>query len=248
MSTTVTLGFIRLDSFEVPAAIGFGGQQRLAVHDLPGGGRVIDVLGGADNEIVFGGIISGENADTRAQLLDALRISGTSVPLSWDEQYFIVIIAEARFDYRKSWWIPYQLRCMVRSNLIYGAAVTAASVAISIVTDLIQAASSLDLVPANLTAAQTSLAQTDATTPGTIAYGASLSNLAAAQGTLTSGMMASGAGLPGFDLSLAGQNPAVAATRLSGITTAAGNLATQSAGSAYLGRGLATLAQIGGSA
>lgn len=245
MSTTVSLGFVQLQSFEVPAAIGFGGRQRMAVHDLPGGGRVIDVMGGADEEIVFSGIISGEDADTRAQLLDALRISGASLPLSWDEQYFIVIIAEARFDYRKSWWIPYQLRCVVRSNLVYGAVATAASAVLSIVTDLAQAATSLDLVPASLTQAQASLAQTGATTPGTAAYGTSLSDLSAAQGTLTTGVTTSGASLPSFDLSLTGQNPTAAATGLSGITTAAGSLAAQTSASAFLGRGLATLSQIG---
>jgi hypothetical protein len=246
MSTTVTLGFVRLQSFEVPTAIGFGGRQRMAVHDLPGGGRVIDVLGGADDEIVFSGIISGQDADTRAQLLDALRISGASVPLSWDEQYFIVIIAEARFEYRKSWWIPYQLRCVVRSNLIYGAAATTASAVLSIAADLAQAATSLDVVPASLTTAEASLAETGATTPGTAAYGTSLSDLTAAQGTLTTGVTTSGMALPGFDLSFSGQNPTAAATSLSGITTAAGSLAAQTSASAYLGRGLATLTQIGG--
>jgi len=246
MSTTVTLGFVRLQSFEVPTAIGFGGRQRMAVHDLPGGGRVVDVLGGADDEIVFGGIISGEDADTRAQLLDALRISGASVPLSWDEQYFIVIIAEARFEYRKSWWIPYQLRCVVRSNLIYGAATTVASTALSIAADLTQASAILGVVPANLATAEASLTETGATTPGTAAYGTSLSALSAAQGTLTNGVTTSGAAMPGFDLSLAGQNPTAAATSLTGITTAAGSLAAQTSASAYLGRGLATLTQTEG--
>ena len=117
MTTTVTLGLVKLEAFEIPTTIAFGGKQRLAIHDLPGGGRVVDVLGGTDTDITFGGIISGSDADTRAQLLDALRISGASLPLSWAEQYFIVIISEADFDYRKPWWIPYRLRCVVQSNL-----------------------------------------------------------------------------------------------------------------------------------
>ena len=125
MTTTVTLGLVTLEAFEIPAAIAFGGKQRLAVHDLPGGGRVIDVLGGTDTDITFSGIISGSDADTRAQLLDAMRVTGTSLPLSWGEQYFIVIISEAEFDYRKPWWIAYRLRCVVQSNLVYAVASTA---------------------------------------------------------------------------------------------------------------------------
>ncbi|MCB8874771.1 hypothetical protein [Acidisoma silvae] len=81
MTTTVTLGPYTLSAFEIPTAIHYGGRQRLAVHDLPGGGRVTDVLGGSDSDITFSGIISGQDADTKAQLLDALRISGLTVPL-----------------------------------------------------------------------------------------------------------------------------------------------------------------------
>ena len=182
MPTTVTLGLVTLQAFEIPATIAFGGRQRLAVHDLPGGGRVIDVLGGADNDIVFSGIISGDGADTRAQLLDALRITGTSLPLSWGEQYFIVIIAAADFDYRKPWWIPYRLRCVVQSNLVYGAAATVASAAVSIAADLASATSLLPDTPASLSAAQTAVTQTGAMTYSTAAYGQSISARSALTG------------------------------------------------------------------
>ncbi|GAB0116895.1 hypothetical protein [Acidisoma sp. 7E03] len=248
MATTVTLGFVQLQSFEVPAVIHFGGRQRLAVHDLPGGGRVIDVMGGADDDIVFGGVISGDNADTRAQLLDALRISGASVPLSWGEQYFIVIVAEARFDYCKPWWIPYQLRCVVRSNLVYGAVATAALATVGVLSDLAQAASQLDSLPPGLTAAETAVADPDAFTPGTAGHAAALSSLQSVQNAVTGDLATSGRALPGFDLSLTGQSPSSAAAAMTGATQVAGGLATRSAVSAFLGRGLATLTQMGGEA
>jgi hypothetical protein len=244
MTTNVTLGLVTLEAFEIPATIGFGGKQRLAVHDLPGGGRVIDILGGADTDITFAGIISGSDADTRAQLLDAMRISGTSLPLSWGEQYFVVIISEADFDYRKPWWIPYRLRCVVQSNLVYAAASTAVSAAVSITASLASAASLLNTQP-TLAAAQTALAQTGATTYGTAAYGQGLTALTAAQSSVASDVARTGAGLPTFDLGFTGQDPAAAASAMTNTTATAGSLAALTAAQGYVGSGLSTLQTIG---
>jgi hypothetical protein len=245
MTTTVTLGLVTLEAFEIPATIAFGGKQRLAVHDLPGGGRVIDVLGGADADITFSGIISGSDADTRAQLLDALRISGAALPLSWSEQYYIVIISEADFDFRKSWWIPYRLRCVVQSNLVYGAFATAASAAVSIAATLTTAAGFLATPLPALTAAQTALTQTGATTYGTAAYGQSLKAVSAAQTSLTSDVASTGAGLPGLDLGFTGQDPVAAATAVTGLTTTAGSLAALTSAQGYVASGLSALQNVG---
>lgn len=241
MTTTVSLGPYTLESFEIPTSIHYGGRQRLAVHDLPGGGRVTDVLGGSDNDIVFGGTISGNDADTKAQLLDALRISGLTVPLFWSEQYFIVIVAEAHFDYCKPWWIPYQLRCSVQSNLVYGIAATALSAAASIATDLASAAGLLPSVPASLSSAQAVLSAVGGITRGTGAYRQSLSAVTTAQTDLYGQMASTGASLPSFDLSLQSAGSAGAAGALTSVTAACGQLASVSTAQGFIGRGLNTL-------
>jgi hypothetical protein len=245
MTTIVTLGPVTLEAFEVPAFIAFGGKQRLAVHDLPGGGRVIDVLGGTDTDITFSGIISGSDADTRAQLLDAMRSTGTSLPLSWGEQYFIVIISEAEFDYRKPWWIAYRLRCVVQSNIVYAVASTAISAAASITASLASAAGFLNTAQPTLAAAQTALAQTGATTFGTAAYGQSVSVLTAAQSAVSSNVASTGAGLSSLDLGFAGQDPAAAAIAMTNTTATAGSLAALTAAQGYVGSGLSALQNIG---
>ena len=245
MTTTVTLGLVTLEAFEIPSTIAFGGKQRLAVHDLPGGGRVIDVLGGTDTDITFSGIISGSDADIRAQLLDAIRINGTSLPLSWGEQYFIVIISEADFDYHKPWWIPYRLRCVVQSNLVYAVASTAISAAAGITANLASAAGFLTIPQPTLTAAQTALAQTGATTYGTAAYGQSVAAMTTAQSAITSDVAGTGAGLPPLDLGFTGQDPAAAATTMTSTTATAGSLAALTAARGYLGSGLSALQNIG---
>jgi hypothetical protein len=241
MTTTVSLGPYTLESFEIPTAIRYGGRQRLAVHDLPGGGRVTDVLGGSDADIVFGGIISGNDADSKAQLLDALRISGLTVPLFWSEQYFIVILGETQFDYRKPWWIPYQLRCSVQSNLVYGTAATALSAVTSIATDLASAAGLLAAVPAGLSSAQTAISAIGGTTLGTSAYRQSIVAMTTAQTDLGSQLTSTGAGLPALGLSLQSAEPAGAAAALTSVTAAAGQLASLSAAQGFIGRGLTML-------
>ncbi len=245
MTTIITLGLVTLEAFEIPATIAFGGKQRLAVHDLPGGGRVIDVLGGTDTDITFSGIISGSGADTRAQLLDAMRITGTSLPLSWGEQYFIVIISEAEFDFRKPWWIPYRLRCVVQSNLVYTAASTAISAAATITASLASAAGLLSTTQPTLSAAQTALTQPGATTYGTTAYGQSVNTLTAAQSAMSSDVASTGTGLPAFDLGLSGQDPAAAAMAMMNTTTTAGSLAALTAAQGYVGSGLSALQNVG---
>jgi hypothetical protein len=44
MSEYLLIGPVLLEAFELPARVAWGGRQRLAVHRLPGGRRVIDAL------------------------------------------------------------------------------------------------------------------------------------------------------------------------------------------------------------
>jgi uncharacterized protein YciI len=109
----LTLGGVKFQDFEVPEQIRFGGGQRLAVHELIGGGRLVDALGDDAGEVVFSGIFSGSDAALRAQTLDAARAEGAEIPLVWDGFYYTVIIAEFAAEYNKPWWIPFAIRCAV---------------------------------------------------------------------------------------------------------------------------------------
>jgi len=122
----LTLGGVPFQDFEVPEQIRFGGGQRLAVHDLIGGGRVVDALGDDAGEVFFSGIFSGSDAASRAQALDAARALGAAVPLVWDGFFYTVVIAEFTAEYAKPWWIPFALRCAV---VLDPAAILAAAVA-----------------------------------------------------------------------------------------------------------------------
>ena len=107
------LGPVGFQAFEVPSSIGFGGSQRLAVHRLAGGGRVIDLLGPDNRDIRFAGTFSGTDATLRARTLDGLRTAGVPLPLTWDVFFYTVVIRQFEADYQNGWWIPYRLVCTV---------------------------------------------------------------------------------------------------------------------------------------
>ena len=100
---SLTLGPVAFAGFELPSSITIGGRQRLAIHRLPGGIRVIDALGPDPADIAFSGIFTGPDAADRARLLDALRVTGASLPLAWDAFLYTVIIENFEADYRSPW-------------------------------------------------------------------------------------------------------------------------------------------------
>lgn len=109
----VVLGPVVFAGFEVPERIALGGQQRLAVHDLPGGGRVIDVLGASEADLVWSGVISGPDAEERVRVLEGLRRGGLSWPLAWDGWRFTVIIKRFQAAVAGPFWAPYRITCAV---------------------------------------------------------------------------------------------------------------------------------------
>lgn len=74
------LGPIAFQEFEVPSGVNFGGRQRLAVHRLPTGLRIVDTLGRDDADICFAGIFTGSDATLRARSIDEMRVAGMIVP------------------------------------------------------------------------------------------------------------------------------------------------------------------------
>lgn len=236
------LGPIVFQDFEVSAGIGWGGEQRLAIHKLPGGARVIDALGRDDAEITVCGIFSGQDATLRARLLDEMRASGAVLPLTWDVFFYSVVVRDFQADYRNGYWIPYRLCCTVLRDEASALVETALSLAGSVIADVASAAGQ-SLTGVDLTDAQSALAQPGATTRGTAAYGQSVNALAGAQSELDSSLSSAGSALDTASGVLSTTNDAAGgASALSSATTAAGQLGSFSAARAYLGRAAVNLA------
>jgi hypothetical protein len=222
--TPLLLGPIAFGDFEVPERIGFGGAQRLVVHTLPGGARVIDAMGRDDADLVWSGVFSGPDAAERGRLLDVLRVVGAPLPLSWDAFLYTVVIA--RFDaiYSSPWWVPYRITCKVIQDEAQTPVVAAVDLLSSVLGDIASAASG----GFDLTAAQTALAVPGATTAGTAANAAAQATIVSAQGTLDANLASAGGNLQGMGIS--------------GTVAATGQLASLSAARGYLARAQTNLA------
>ncbi len=221
---SLTLGPVAFAGFELPSSITFGGRQRLAIHRLPGGVRIIDALGPDPADLAFSGIFTGPDAADRARLIDTLRMIGQALPLAWDAFLYTVIVERFEADYRSPWWVPYRISCTVLRD---EAAV--------LVSDLVglDPALAADLLAAGsvATAASVAVAAPNATIAGTAAYAAAQASLAAT--------------LAALDSEAAAAAPSLASDDLPTAANAAGMLAQISASRAYAARASSNLAASG---
>jgi len=191
----LVLGPVAFSDFEIPERIRFGGAQRLVVHKLPGGARVIDALGRDDAVLTWSGIFSGPGATERARLLDLLRVQGAVLPLTWDVFFYSVVIASFDAEYRNGWWIPYRLTCTVLVDEAEAVIEAAAPLAVQGLSDLASASGLAGGVGVDLGAAQAALSAPGATALGSTAYAAAQASLGGAQAMIGGGIAAAEAQL-----------------------------------------------------
>lgn len=235
------LGPILFQGFEVPASVSLGGAQRVAIHRLIGGARVIDTLGRDDADIRFSGVLSGENATLRARTLDELRAAGVPLPITWDVFYYTVILTKFEADYRSGWWIPFRIECTVVRDEAAGVIDSVASLAQSAIGDVLGAATwSSGAVP-GLGSLQNALAAPDASTLGSADYVATQASLLSAQNALKQAIGVAEATVTSSTLSSATSAPAGVAA-LGTVTGAAQQLGGLAIAQGYLGRAATNLA------
>ena len=218
---SLTLGPVAFAGFELPSSITIGGRQRLAIHRLPGGLRIIDALGPDPADIAFSGIFTGPDAADRARLLDTLRIAGSTLPLAWDAFAYTVVVETFEADYRSPWWIPYRLSCSVLRDEVAAVVGTALDLAPTLTSDLLAAGTLA-------TTASVAVGSPGAITAGTPANAAAQASLAATLATMNAEIATASNGLGAPDLPTA--------------VTSAGLLAQLTAARAYAARAARNLA------
>jgi hypothetical protein len=228
----LSLGGIVFTDFEVPGVLTFGGAQSLAVYRLPGGARVVDAMGPDDADIAWQGVLAGSDATDRARALDAMRIAGVAVPLAWDEFFYTVVIADLRFAFRNSWWIPYHISCLVADDPTAQAVVPAVSLVSAVAADLASAAGLADV-----SAATTALAAAGPAGSGTAPNAAARVALALAGQGVAASIQNSNAAL----LAAAQQ---VSAGNITATVNAAGSLAAAAAARGYVARAVVNYSQV----
>lgn len=231
MSTTsLILGPILFQDFEVPERVNFGGGQRLAVHRLAGGARVVDTLGRDDAEISFTGIFSGPDASLRARAVDMLRALGTPQLLTWDVFAYTVVVREFHAEYRVANWILFRIVCTVLRDEAAVLVDAPLAMADAVLGDLGLAA----VAGISMAGVVQALAVPNAGTRGSSAHAAAERELARARAGLDAGMARAEGDLPAADI-------ADAAT-LNRASEAMGALADFATARAHAGRAGVNLA------
>jgi hypothetical protein len=186
VSTALLLGPIVFRQFEIPLSINFGGRQRLAIHRLANGGRVVDALGPDEADVKFSGIFTGTDAALRAIELDGLRASGVVLPLTWSIFAYGVVIKAFSADFRNDNWIPYSIRCVVCDSLQSVLTNAAVSLVTAPPADLQQAAAIGALDAETLRAVQPAMVDTGTPAAGSAEYARTVSSLGMASSRLLS--------------------------------------------------------------
>jgi hypothetical protein len=146
VAVTLTLGGIVFTDFEIPEHINSGGKQMLAVHKLPGGSRVVDVMGPDDDSIRWSGRFRGSNAQQRAGLLEYMYRAGQQILLTYSLRRYQVVIDSFEADFHQTYEIPYSIACTV--VLDETAALISAAVGLveSLAADLVSAVGLSDVI------------------------------------------------------------------------------------------------------
>jgi hypothetical protein len=117
MPVFLTLGEVTFANTEVPEKMPFGGDQSTHIHRLLGGERVIDLMGRDDRDIEWDGMFFGTTATFRARYLDAMRVQGKPLNLSWSQFNFTVILKSFRPDFQRTNVIPYSIKVEIIQDL-----------------------------------------------------------------------------------------------------------------------------------
>lgn len=100
--------------FAVPTELPWGGAQRLGIHQLPAGRRVIDSMGPDDHDITWkGSFIQRGQGDPdpveTARYIDYLRKQGAPVTLQWDVFEYLVLIEQFKPSYEYQTRVPFEM-------------------------------------------------------------------------------------------------------------------------------------------
>jgi len=253
---SLTLGPVRFQPLELPQSMPVGGTQDAEKHKLPGGAKVVDVMGPDEEDKAWTGIFMGQDASTRIRLLNSLRVSGQPVTLAWDIFSYQVIVTAFHADTRSNDAMPYKITCMVIQDNSAPQGNSLTTLASQVVADLQQGSPLAALgavangaVAGPLGAALTAVGLPNATTIGAAAFKSAAGAVNTAASAINGAINTANTALGGFGVSLAGLGVAAtsplgtsaALASISGALQSAGDMANLVQIQGYVGRVAANL-------
>jgi hypothetical protein len=227
-----------------------GGSQALTVHKLPGGARMIDVMGQDDDVISWSGMLYGEEASSTARTLDKLRRSGTVVTLAWDVFSYQVLVSQFSSETRTP-PMRYKIGCTILQDNTQVSGVSPVTMALQVTQDIASGqpvaalgAVSQGLVTGPLASAATAIGLPNATIVGSADYNAAVGAVNSAATAIQTATTDANAALAPLGVSLQSLSAAApAALNLVGMSgqiasaaSSVGDLAQLAASSGFVNR------------
>lgn len=238
--SSVVLGGIAFESWEVPNKLPFGLNQHHVVHRLMGGTRVVDTMGPDPEPITWNGRFRGPNAMARAMMFRSLTAEGGELELLWNGLAFLVVITSFKPIAEREFEIPYTMTVEVVEDLDAPIGGLISSLDAIIAGDLSAAASILADVAFPVVADAVGAISDAVAVVGTLQDAAStvLAPVSTAVAVASDALSVAAAGLEDAMVVVAplGADPGAISDWLSTTTAQVADLATISRASAYVGR------------
>jgi hypothetical protein len=109
----IVLGGVVFYDHEIPNKINFGGTHEHKIQMMVGGQRKVDAMGANPIVIKWSGRMRGAASVQRAQTLDAMRIAGAEIPLTWLGLFYTVLITKFEAETEKAFEVTYSIECVV---------------------------------------------------------------------------------------------------------------------------------------
>ncbi len=238
--TNVTLGDISLSGIALPAAMKWGGRQRLNRQQAPGGSVLVTDLGTEWQPIGWNGTFEGPDAPRQAQQVYAAMKASKPLVLAWLDQQWLVVIREFSADDTTTGWVPYRIACEVLADAsTFAGPAAPPSLGEQIIGD-INSALGFDVVDAaNQAMTLLGKVQQAATLAGALTKGGgaftSLASAAGiAAGAVGGAVTLAETGINGLSGAVSGAGKAV--SWVHGAAAQTGNLAQSVAASGFVGR------------
>jgi hypothetical protein len=254
---TILLGDFVFDGWEVPEKITWGGAQRVNVHKMIGGERVIDSMGPDNADISWSGIFLSPDASLRADQLDQMRKNGELLDLVFAGRYYSVVISSFQADQRMLSYVPYNITLAVQRDQSIATFPFVDDAIAAVLGDVIAALSFVDASPLEMIATFATMADippmlalpalvigTTATSGVQSALSSSKNSIgsAAAEATAAIGNMATSSVAAG---NLSGATTVVTAVpAMQSALTVSQTAAVAAASGAYIGRASATAGRV----